>query len=254
MVQLPSKEHHIYCDESYTTGGFRYMVYGGLILRDRDLKWFDDLMLAWRAKHKMDGELAWTSVSNFKYREYQSLIDFYIKHRHRDNCLHFKAMVCDTQSADYVAFRKRNQEIGFYKLYYFFLRDKFLPYAKDIDHSLYVVLDQRSTKYKLSDLRKFLNLAVRTEYNESINLVRGIEPRDSKKSQPLQLADVLMGAIGWAMNDMGDRPNAMRAKTDLAAYLASKLHVRSLKDRLGWHDPRFQKWEFEFSGKVRPGA
>jgi hypothetical protein len=254
MVQLPSKEHHIYCDESYTTGGFRYMVYGGIVLRDRDLKWFDDRMATWRATHKMNAELAWTSVSNGLYAEYQSLVDLYFKLRHREG-LHFKAMVCDTRSAEYVAFQKVNKEIGFYKLYYYFLRYQFLPYAKDIDHSLYVVLDQRSTKYKLSDLRKYLNLAVRSEHNERINIVRGIEPRDSKKSQPLQLADVLMGAIGWSMNDMGERPNASRAKNNLAAYLAKKLLVPSLKAQRGWHDPRFQKSEFKFSWKIkRPGA
>ena len=52
-------------------------------------------------------------------------------------------MVCDTQSADYVAFRKVNKELAFYKLYYYFLLKKFLPYATDNDHSLYVYIDER---------------------------------------------------------------------------------------------------------------
>src|SRR5687768_15678108 len=105
MVQLPAKEHHIYCDESYTTAT-RFMVYGGIVLRDRDVKWFEDLMAAWRVRNKTYDELKWKKASNEKYAQYQSLVDFYFKNRHRDG-LHFKSMVCDTQSADYVAFARR---------------------------------------------------------------------------------------------------------------------------------------------------
>ena len=98
----------------------------------------------------MGGELKWVKVSKAKLATYKSLVDFYFTNRHRDR-LQFKAMTVDTHSADYVAFRKENHEIGYYKLYYFFLLKKLLPYAKDNDYSICVYLDDRSTNYRFSD-------------------------------------------------------------------------------------------------------
>lgn len=40
MVRYPPRVFHIYCDESYTSGG-RYMVYGGIVLPARHVERFD---------------------------------------------------------------------------------------------------------------------------------------------------------------------------------------------------------------------
>ena len=74
----------------------------------------------------------------------------------------------------------------------------------------------------------------------------------SDETEALQLADVLMGAVGWAMNDKDKRPNANRAKTELAIYLATRLQIksRSLKDSVpSYRDPLFDKWMFECTGE-----
>jgi hypothetical protein len=254
MVRYPPREFHIYCDESYTSGE-RYMVYGGIVVPARDLQRLDALLATWRLKNKFgDGELKWEKVSKARLAAYKSLIDFYYANRHRDG-LHFMAMTVDTQTADYVAFRKENRDIGYYKLYYFFLLKKLLPYAKDQDYSLCVYLDDRDTNYRFSDLRKFLNLAARRDYGFALDVVRIVTRRRSHESQPIQLADVMMGAIGWSMNDMGDRPGASRPKKALAAYLASRLNVGSLKEQcFATRNPLFNIWQFEFAGKKRPGA
>lgn len=254
MVRYPPREFHIYCDESYTSRE-RHMVYGGIVIPARDLQKLDTKFATWRLKNKFgNGELKWEKVSKARLGAYKSLIDFYYSNRHRDG-LHFKAMTVDTKSADYAAFRKENRDIGYYKLYYFFLLKKLLPYAKDHDYSLCVYVDDRDTNYRFSDLRKFLNLAARRDYGFEIDVVRMVARRRSHESQPIQLADVLMGAIGWSMNDMGDRPEASKAKTALAAYLASRLGVRSLKEKaFAVRNPLFNIWQFEFSGKKRPGA
>jgi len=254
MVRYAPREFHIYCDESYTSGG-RYMVYGGIVLPARHVKRFDALFATWRVRNKMGaGELKWEKVSKARLAAYKSFIDFYFTNRGREG-LHFKAMTVDTQSPDYVAFRKENREIGYYKLYYFFLLKKLLPYAKDNDYSVCVYLDDRSTNYKFSDLRRFLNLAARRDYGSDLDVVRVVERRRSHTSQLIQLADVLMGAIGWAMNNMGDRPDASPQKKALEAYLTSRLNVGSLRDQVfAVRNPVFNIWQFKFSGKKRPGA
>jgi len=116
------------------------------VLPTRDLQWFDDLVATWRIRNKMEDELKWGKVSSGKYAVYQSFIDFYFKNRHRGG-LHFKSMICDTQSPGYIALRKAKPQTSYYILYYYFLLKKFGPYAKDNDHTLSVILDERSTAY-----------------------------------------------------------------------------------------------------------
>lgn len=249
MVKLLPKEHHIYCDESST--GSRFIVYGGIVLPTRDLESFEDLVAAWRTRYKMDDELKWGKVSSGKYAEYQAFVDFYFKNRHRDG-LHFKSMICDTQSPGYIALRKEKPDTAYYILYYYFLLKKFGPYAKDNDHSLSVILDERSTAYNLTDLKKFLNISIRNECRLDRDVISELRCCDSKNSNAMQLADVLMGALAWEYNDLGTRPDASKAKNDLAAHLAKRLRIKSLRDHTEWRNPLFEKWIFKFTGQPRP--
>jgi len=257
VLNLAPKQFDVYCDESCTQGGDRFMVYGGLVFPTRKMERFDNLMKQWRIKHRVDAdsELGWESVAKHRLAIYQSLIDLYKSNRWRDGFLNFKAMVVDKQSPDYVAFMKRNQKIsddlGYYKLYEVFLRHKAGAYVKDNDYSLNVYLDDRSTNYPLENLRTFLNLKLRKQppfFDRDV--VEIVATRLSHQTEALQLADVLMGAIGWAMNEKDKRPNANPAKTQLAIHLASRLQIpsRSLKDRVpSWRDPLFDVWKFKFN-------
>lgn len=261
-LNIAPKQFDIYCDESCT--GDRFMVYGGIVLPTRDVQRFNDMMKEWRIKHRIEAEseLSWDGVKNHSLGAYRSLIDLYMKNRFRDGFLNFKAMICDRQSPDYVAFMKFNHKIsadlGYYKLYQVFLRHKLGPYAKDNDYSLCVYLDERSSNYPLPELRKFLNLGIlnRQPFLDR-DVVETLGTRLSHETEALQLADVLMGAVGWTMNDKDKRPNANRAKTELAVYLATCLRIksRSLKDPVpSYRDPLFDKWMFEFTGDRRPRA
>jgi hypothetical protein len=68
----------------------------------------------------------------------------------------------------------------------------------------------------------------------------------------MQVADVLMGAIGWHANDLGGRPEARAAKIDLSAYIAQKAKLASLKDATRWGQENFEIWRFKFSQPKRP--
>ena len=76
-----------------------------------------------------------------------------------------------------------------------------------------------------------------------------VEARDSKQAVLLQLADVIMGAIGFHSSDLHLRPDARKAKVDLAAYIARKAPLRDLKQVT-----RYTKWNFKIErwGKSSP--
>ena len=240
--------HHVHCDESQT--GARFVVYGGIIVPGKNVEWFDALIEKWRGEQNMHKELKWTKVTNQKYKEYKSLVDLFFEHAdlHR---LHFKSVVFDTAQVDYKTYHDDDEELGFYKFYYHFLLHKFGSYAKSDDHRLYVFIDERTSRCidRLSTLRDVLNAGIRNKYGRKANVVKQVEPRNSKKSHVMQVADVLMGAVGWHANDMGDRPEARKAKKDLAAYIATKAKVASLKVATPWGQTSFEIWRFRFSGK-----
>ena len=241
--------HHVHCDESHT--GARFVVYGGIIVPGRNVEWFDAIMAEWRAEQKMVGELKWTRVANQKYAEYKSLVDLFFEHARR-NRLHFKAVVFDMSEVDYAEYHNGDEELGFYKFYYQFLLHKFAPYARGDQHRLYVRIDERSNRrrHPLLTLRDALNAGIRKKNGWTTSVVKAIEPRKSKDSNLLQVADVLMGAIGWHSNDSGNRPDARQAKTDLAAHIAKQAQLASLKQGTPLGQVNFEIWRFKFS---KPG-
>ncbi|NOT25790.1 MAG: DUF3800 domain-containing protein [Acidobacteria bacterium] len=243
MAEGP-KNHHVHCDESQT--GARFVVYGGIITSGRNVDWFDGIMAKWRDDNHMHAELKWTKVTNQKYAQYKALVDLFFEHAalHR---LHFKSVVFDSTEVDY-AYHDGDEELGFYKFYYQFLLHKFGVYAKSDEHSLYVSIDERSTtKYKLGTLKDVLNAGIRKKFGRNSNVVKQVEPACSKHSNLMQMADVLMGAVGWHSNDLADRPDARRAKIDLANYIAQKAKLGSLKHQTPYEQREFEIWRFKFS-------
>jgi hypothetical protein len=128
---------------------------------------------------------------------------------------------------------------------------KCAPYADGDDHRLYVYLDERSTKYKLDVLKIILNRGIRKEHSRTANVVKCIEPRDSKKCNVLQVADVIMGAIGFQINDCHCQPEASKAKIKLAEYIPRKARVTSLKHRTAPKRVDFEIWIWQSNSQAK---
>lgn len=221
---------HIYCDESRQTAD-RYMVIGGVILTREMEEQFAQTMSLYRAGNNMHAELKWSKVSNQKLREYQSLVDLFFS---LNRAIHFKSIVIDTHEIDHRRFNKSDSELGFYKLMYQFLLNSFGRYLQPEDQCI-IHLDQRTTSYyKLSTLCAILNNGLHKKYPQLHKPVRNIQATDSKKSDLIQVADVLMGAIGYQMNDAHVRTEAKRSKVILAEYIAQETPF-GLKHFSIWH-------------------
>lgn len=86
-------------------------------------------------------------------------------------------------------------------------------------------MDERSTKYKLSELRKILNNGIKKKHGHPIDVVFTLRPLGSKKSNVMQIADVLVGAVGWTING---KDGTRKARPALAEHIVRKAHVGSL--------------------------
>ncbi len=73
------------------------------------------------------------------------------------------------------------------------------------------------------------------------NLVRNIEPRISKMEDLLQITDVLLGAIGYDMEDRAESP----AKVEMVRHISERIGCDRLCEHWG-RDTRFNIWKFRF--------
>jgi len=241
---------HIYCDESRQTK-HRYMMFGGIIVRYNDIPLLESTIKNWRENAKMYAELKWTKVSKGKLDNYKSLVDLFFSLA-SENRLAFKSVVFDTSQIDYKRHFGGDKELGFYTFMYEFLLHQFGKYAVSDAHRLLVFLDERSSNYSLSTLRSLLNEGICKDYGRTVNVVRSIEPLDSHKSDFLQLADILMGAIGYHYNGCHLEPNASAAKKELANHIAGKLSIRELTQEMLSGREDFEIWQYHNIKKSTP--
>jgi len=244
---MPGRFLHIYCDESRQTAD-RYMVIGGLITMRENEEAFMQAMSLYRQSNNMRSELKWTKVSNQKLEEYRALIDLFFS---VNRAFHFKAIIVDTQEMDNRRYNKGDAELGFYKMMYQFLLHSFGEYLQPEDRCV-IFLDQRTTsKYKLSTLCAILNNGLRKKYNFSVPPVKNIQALDSKSSDFIQVADVIMGAIGYEMNGVHTRMDAKRSKVLLAEYIAQKAGIVNLQQPTPRSQRHFSIWHFHFRSPAK---
>ncbi len=236
--------YHVYCDESRQTQD-RYMIFGGIITSAKNVNLFDKTMQLYREAQNMNAEIKWSKVSDKKLNEYKTLIDLFFS---VNEVLHFKSIVFDTHFIDYKTYSGGDRELGFYKFWYQFLLHSFGDYAQKDDGYL-VFMDQRQSSYSLLDLKIILNNGMRKKYGNRIreDIFRNIQPVDSKKSNIIQLADVLMGAIGYQWNRCHTRTGARKAKILLSEYIAEKSGLISLAQKTPFSKRNFSIWPFKLS-------
>lgn len=240
LAKNPVKLNYIFCDESRQTAD-RYMVLGGIIVSSGNTARFKEAMKLYRDSQRMHATLKWTKVSDQKLKEYRALIDLFFSFT---GLMHFKCMVIDTAFVDYRKYHKGDRELGFYKFMYQFLLNQFGPYARD-DRRYVVVLHRRTTKYSLSVLCNVLNNGLRTRYGLRERVVRKVEPRPCENEDLLQVAGLLMGAVGYHWNNCHTRTNAKRAKVLLAEYIADRIGLLSLAQQTPRGKKEFSIWQMK---------
>lgn len=241
--------YHIFVDESCTDGNHGRMVFGGIILSSDAYTSVDEKLEAWRQRHGMHKELKWTKVKYRKLREYRDFAETGI-YCARQGLLRFKSMVVKKEEIDYKTFHNNDKELGFYKLMYQFLLHSFGSHLKRGDRVL-IHLDERVSKYPLSRLHMFLNRGMRRKH-QLIDPVASIQPIDSKKSNVLQLTDVLMGAVAFHWNERHIGVEEVTPKMSLAEGIA---HYCGFGETLqietpSWSDG-FGIWLFKFGAKKK---
>ncbi len=236
--------YNIICDESRQTQD-RYMVIGGIIINSLNRKSFEDTMQKYRKETNMWSELKWAKVSNQKFDEYLKFVE-YFHSMNNTNLLHFHCIIIDNHKINHKKFSKGDKEIGFYKFYYQLLLHCFASnYCNNKTKSrLILQLDRRGTKYSLSELKTILNNGVKKDYGIDYSPFRSIEPVDSKKSEIMQINDIIIGAIGFQKNGYHLIANSRWSKIEIANFIAEQIGQDDLTIDTPTSNKRFTIWNF----------
>ena len=236
--------YHIYCDESRQSRD-RFMLLGGIILPATNVEVFNETMRKFRSEQRMFAELKWTKVTNQKLEQYKKFVDYFFALNNTDK-LHFHSIIIDNHQVNYKKFSKGNKELGFYKFYYNLLLHCFgKNYCRHEENNRFIVhMDYRNSSYSLGTLKVVLNRGMNKKFSVSSNPFVSIEPRDSRKSELIQVNDIILGAIGFQKNGYDLLAPTRKSKKELVKYIAEQAGLTNLKQNSPWGNKRFTIWNF----------
>lgn len=204
---------NIYCDESrHTSGGDRFMVIGAILCdREKKREYVHQIHLL-KKKHNAQGEFGWKRLSPNKQEFYFELIDFFM-----ENDIGFKCIVVDKNIIDNETYNDGDSELGFYKFYYQMLKD-----SLEANKEYYIYLDwqQNREQHRFSTLKFYLQRKL-----EGRAKIACLEPVTSTNQPLIELADLLIGAVGYQYNNRQESS----VKTAFCSRLANLLHTRETR-------------------------
>jgi hypothetical protein len=215
--------YDLFCDESRqdllvkktsVTPNNRYVCIGGIMLPNAQREKLKSDIKDLKEKHNLFGELKWGNVSTNKVDFYLELVDLFFD---TNNSIDFRTVVIDAKNIDNDTFNDSNHELGYYKFYYQLIYHWINP-----NDGYYIFTDYKTNKNKtrLNSLKLVLNNANRS------NCVELIQSINSKESLPLQLQNVLMGAVGYKFNhgDSGESVAKQAVVKRIEEYLDNPIH------------------------------
>lgn len=218
-------DYNIYCDESchLEHDGEKYMILGGIICEKCNRKIIkNDIIEIKRKNHIKDKtEIKWNKVSPSKISYYKELIDYFFE----SDILRFRAMIIDKTKLNHKKYNQTHDE-WYYKMYYELLKNLAEPKANNY---IYIDIKDSKSAKKVEGVKNYLNVKM-SEYD--YEPIRHIQSINSQESIIMQLADLLIGAIGYKNREMFKKDKSSIAKTQLMNYVVDKSGYSLIKTTL----------------------
>jgi len=207
-----STEYNIYCDESchLQNDGIDVMVLGAIWCpverRKEILKQIREIKI--KNGLKKTFEIKWNKVSQSKIGFYKELIDYF----YRNNDLYFRTLIVPEKKAlDHDMFNQTHDEF-YYKMYFDLLKVIFSP---NDSYNIYIDIKDTKSQYKVNKLAEVLR---NNNYDYEKNIIKKVQQVDSKEVELLQLADLLIGAVGYVNRGL----TTSESKQELIEYIQDK--------------------------------
>lgn len=230
--------YHVYADESRQDSRHN-MLYGMLFIpREEPERALLAGCTSLREKHHWGpGEFKWEKVSKKKLHVYKEFVDVFFAQPNAE----FRCLVVDQQKINYKIYHQGDKETAFYEFYF-----QAISRNLRLEHEYLIYTDDRNNRQpeRLVDMKAKINYHWLTKGAKD-NIVRNIEARNFKESDQVQLTDVLLGAVGYDLEERAESP----AKVELVKYIAERIGCERLRDHWG-RDTNFNIWKFRFPEEV----
>ena len=181
---------NLYCDESchLPNDGFPVMTLGAIWSPLEKSREISVRLREIRARHGLaeNCEIKWTKVSPAKYLFYQDIVDYFFD----DDDLYFRAVVADKSGLDHTSFRQ-NHDDWYYKMMFRLMEPILHPHA-----SFRIYLDKKDTR-SADKVQKLHEVLCNNLYDFDRRIVERVQVVESHAVEQLQLADLLLGAVGY---------------------------------------------------------
>jgi hypothetical protein len=197
-------EYELYSDERMTEG--RWLWLGGVVCTDKGRSRLLSRLSDVRARYLLSHEMKWGRVSNRHWDAYRAWVDVFFF----DSYARFSILRIDQSNRDWASFRPRtdrraSRDDRLASAFHQFLLVTFGPLRDTRRWWVYPDAGLFSRNRVLDRVEFLFNRTYKTAFGpKSSRIIRLARARDSAKTDLVQLADVLLGALSYGIR--GDRP------------------------------------------------
>ncbi|BAP87341.1 putative uncharacterized protein [Burkholderiales bacterium GJ-E10] len=207
---------HIYCDESchLERDHARSMVLGAVWCPGSHRAMLTREIKALKKRYGLAPgfEIKWVKVSPAKLGFYRALLDFFFD----EPLLHFRGLVVpDKNALDHARFAQDHDSF-YYKMWYLLLNRLIAP-----EERYRIFLDIKDTR-GVAKVEKLHDVLCNANYDFDRSVIQSIQLVHSHEVALLQLADLLIGALGYAHRGLDGSP----AKSALVEHLRYRSGLR----------------------------
>lgn len=201
-------KYNIYCDESchLENDHQKIMVLGAIKCEKSYKKQAVNDIRNIKEKYNMNRfcEVKWTKVSPDKFDMYLELVNYFFANPN----LSFRAVVVDKTKLKHELFNQTHDSF-YYKVYYQLLCRIIVP-----NNENYIYLDIKDTK-GARKVRKLGEVLANGLYDFNMECIKNVQNINSKESELLQLADILIGSISYLNRNENEKENYSKSKMNL---------------------------------------
>lgn len=225
-----SRMYYIWCDESDSEGAFYSNFYGGILIRSMDLHYVLNRLRARIQELGIDREeIKWQKVNRMMFAPYKSLVDTVFDLLEEDK-MKIRIFFRHNQYVPkYLDRRQMNEEYSL--LYYQFLKHAFgFIYSNPTDRIIDLNFALDEMPIDELEKKKFKGYLVHLSEDKNYKLAKirvkdeNVYEVDSKRFLPLQVVDLILGAICFRLNDKHRQKLPDMRKRGVRTIMKEKLY------------------------------
>lgn len=187
-----SMKLNVYCDESchLEHDGQNVMVLGAVWCPQEKAREIAVRLREIKIRHNLSPtfEVKWTKISPALWGFYYDYLDYFFD----DDDLHFRALVIPDKSLLRHAEFNQDHDTWYYKMYFDMLKVLLSPHDC---YSIYIDIKDTRSAEKVKMLKDVLRNSV---YDFNRTIIEKVQQIRSHEVEQIQLADLLIGAVGYA--------------------------------------------------------